>query len=267
MFNCCIFVALLDIVNKRMKKIRIIGRIILIISVLVVTILAFVQIPKRQCSKVEVVAHTQNESVVLPQADVERLLAEAGIETVGVRIKEVDLSAITALLKANPYVKDLNFVHFAGSRLVIDYNLRTFLLHVFTAGGDQYFVDDEGNLIPYTSKMKDYLTVANGSLHQHYKKGAQVGKELTPVVELARMLDADEFCKAQFRQIYRRQNGELEMVSTIGNQVVLFGTMENAEEKLDNLKKVYQQGMPRKGYDTYAYLDARFKNRIIAQHR
>ena len=43
--------------------------------------------------------------------------------------------------------------------------------------------------------------------------------------------------------------------------------MDNAEEKLDNLKKVYQQGLPRKGYDTYAYLDARFKNRIIAQHR
>ena len=255
------------IVNKRMKKLRIIGRIVLIISVLVVTILAFVQIPKRQCSKVEVVAHTQNESIVLPQADVERLLSEAGIETVGARIKEVDLAAITSLLKENPYIKEINFVHFAGSRLVIDYELRTLLLHVFSADGDQYFVDNEGNLVPYTTKMKDYLTIANGNLHQHYKRGAQVGKELTPVVELANLLDADEFCKAQFRQIYRRQNGEIEMVSTIGNQVILFGTMDNAEEKLDNLKKVYQQGLPRKGYDTYAYLDARFKNRIIAQHR
>jgi len=250
-----------------MKKVRVIGRILLIITVLVVMILAFVQIPKRQCSKVEVVAHTQNESVILQQADVEKILAKAGIETVGTRIKEVDLSAITALLKANPYVKDLNFVHFAGSRLVIDFNLRTILLHVFSADGDQYFVDDEGNLVPYTSKMKDYLTIANGNLHQHYKKGEKVGKELTPVVELAKLLEADDFCKAQFRQIYRRQNGELEMVSTIGNQVVLFGKMDNAEEKLDNLKKVYQQGLPRKGYDTYAYLDARFKNRIIAQHR
>jgi len=250
-----------------MKKVRVIGRIMLIITVLVVMILAFVQIPKRQCSKVEVVAHTQNESVILKQAEVEKILEKAGIETVGARIKEVDLSAITALLKANPYVKDLNFVHFAGSRLVIDYNLRTILLHVFSADGDHYFVDDEGNLVPYTSKMKDYLTIANGNLHQHYKKGAKVGQELTPVVELAKMLDADEFCKAQFRQIYRRQNGELEMVSTIGNQVILFGKMDNAEEKLDNLKKVYQQGLPRKGYDSYAYLDARFKNRIIAQHR
>lgn len=250
-----------------MKKVRIIGRVILIISVLVVMILAFVQIPKRQCSKVEVVVHTQNESVVLPQADVERLLSDAGVETVGARIKEVDLPAITALLKENPYVKEINFVHFAGSRLVIDYELRTLLLHVFTADGEQYFVDNEGNLVPYTPKMKDYIAVANGSLHQHYKKGAQAGKELAPVVELAKMLDSDEFCKAQFRQIYRRQDGGLEIVSTIGNQVVLFGTMENAEEKLDNLKTVYQQGLNRKGYDTYAYLDARFKNRIIAHHR
>ncbi|MBQ4441325.1 MAG: hypothetical protein II899_04360 [Bacteroidales bacterium] len=250
-----------------MKYVRIAARIMLIISVLVIAVLAMVQMPKRACSKVEVVAHTQNESVVLGQAEVEKMLATAGIETVGKKIKEVDLAAITALLKENPYVKEINVVHFAGSRLVIDYTLRDVLLHVYTSDGDQYFLDGEGHLIPYTGKMKDYLFIANGNLHQHYKKGATAGKELKPIVELANMLNADDFHRAQFRQIYRNKRNQLELVSTIGNQVVLFGDMENAAEKLDNLRIVYKEGLSRKGYDQYAMLDARFKNRIIAQHR
>ena len=39
---------------------------------------------------------------------------------------------------------------------------------------------------------------------------------------------------------------------------------ENAEEKLRNLKTVYESGISHKGYDTYAQLDARYTNRIIA---
>ncbi len=250
-----------------MKYIRAIVRIILIISVLVITIVAIVQVPKRQCKRVEVVPHTQNESVVLDQQDVERMLADAGIETVGKKIKEVDLPAINKMLKENPYVKEINFVHFAGDRLVIDYTLRDIILHVFTNDGTQYFVDADGVLVPFTDKVKDYLFIANGSIYQHYKKGAQATKELVPVVGLANLLRADDFYSKQFRQIYRNNHGQLELVATLGNQVILFGNMENADEKLDNLKQVYANGLPRKGYDKYALLDVRFKNRVIAHHR
>lgn len=250
-----------------MKIFRLIASIVLIISVFTVVVLAIVKMPNRTCSKLEVNVHTQNESVMLTQNDVEKMLAKADIETVGKKMKDVDLASITSLLKANPYVQEINFVHFAGTKLVIDYTLRTALLHVYTNDGDEYFLDPEGALMPYTLKMTDFLAIANGSIHQHYKKGATANKELTPVLELAKLIDQDSFLKSQFRQIYRNANNQLELVSTIGNQIVLFGNTDNAEEKLENLRHVYQQGIPRKGFDQYAQLDVRFKNRIIAQHR
>ena len=78
--------------------------------------------------------------------------------------------------------------------------MRNIILHVYTNDGDQYFVDDEGALVPYTSKLQDYLFIANGNIHQHYKKGDTAKKELSPIVALANQLNADEFYKAQFRQ-------------------------------------------------------------------
>ncbi len=250
-----------------MKYLQSIIRIILIISVLVIIVLAIVEMPKKSCESIQAIPHTQNESVILAQHEVEALLKKAGIQTIGKKIKEIDLPAITELLQKNPYVKEINFVHFAGSKLVIDYTLRNIILHVYTNDGDQYFVDDEGALMPYTNKIQDFLFIANGNIHQHYKSGDTAKKELASIVELANLLNSDAFYKAQFRQIYRNEKNQIELVSTIGNQIILFGNMDNAEEKLDNLKQVYQNGISHKGYDQYAQLDVRYKNRVVAQHR
>ena len=59
----------------------------------------------------------------------------------------------------------------------------------------------------------------------------------------------------------------MELATTVGGQTILFGDLNNADEKLENLKTVYENGLSHKGYDTYAQLDARYKNRIIATRK
>lgn len=248
-----------------MKIARFIFSIILVIAVVVFAVLGIVKSPNHQCTSVEVRAHTQNESVLLTQADVEKIIDNAGIEIVGKKMKDVDLKAVAEKLSENPYVGKINFIHFVNSKLVIDYDLKHIILHVFSIDGDQYFVDEDGALVPFTKKMQDYLVIANGNIHQHYKKGATANKELTPMVNLTKEILADEFYAAQFRQIYLNDEKQMELVSTIGNHIILFGTEENATEKLANLKQVYQNGIPRMGFDRYAQLDVRYKNRVIAK--
>lgn len=250
-----------------MKLFKVIARIVLTITVLVVVVVAMVLVPKQQCNKVLVTPHTRNESVVLTGNDVKDLIREAGIETIGVKVKDVDVASIQHILQNNPYVKEVNFVHFAGNKLMIDYTLRNIILHVFNSKGEQYFVDDEGYIIPYTQKMTDYLMVVNGNVTQPYRKQAKVSDELSPVVRLANEILSDDFNAAQYRQIYVCGNHQLELVSTIGQQKILFGTVENSTEKLENLQNVYKNGLSRKGFDTYAMLDVRYKNRVIAQRK
>lgn len=250
-----------------MKYVRAIVRIILVISVLVIVIVAIVQVPKRTCRRVEVIAHSQNESVIFGQHEVEKMLASSGIKVVGKKRNEIDLPTLTQKLKNNPYIKEINFVHFATDRLIIDYTLRHIILHVYTQNDTQYFVDTEGHLLPFTPKMQDYLFVANGNIHQPYKKGSLAEKELASIVSLTNLLNADEFYRNQFKQIYCNEHNQFELVATLGNQVILFGTTENAAEKLDNLKQVYKEGLSRKGFNQYAQLDVRYKNRVIAHHK
>ena len=246
-----------------MKYAKPIVRILLSVMLLVVLILAFVYMPKQRCERISAVVHTQNESVVVSPADVDSLISKSNIKVVGKAEKEIDLSEITKLLKTNPYIANVNFIHFAGKKLVIDYTLKEIVLHVFTPNGEHYFVDSEGNAVPYTPNMKDYLMVVNGDIPDTYTAGKKAPGKIQEALALTNTINQDEFYQAMFRQIYLGKNG-IELTSAIGGHTILFGTTENADEKLQNLKTVYEKGLSHKGYDTYAQLDARYKNRIIA---
>lgn len=250
-----------------MKYVKPIVRILLSITLLVVFILACIYMPRQRCERISAVAHTQNESVTFSQKDVVNLLSSAGIEVLGKAVKEIDLGEITTLLKANPYIETVNFIHFAGKKLVIDYTLRDIILHVFTPNGDHYFVDSEGYVVPFTSKMKDYLMIVNGNVSDTHKNGKKAPGKVQDALALTKIIREDEFSQAQFRQIFLNNRNEIELTSTVGGQDILFGSTDNAKEKLQNLKTVYEKGLSHKGYNTYAQLDARFKNRIIATRK
>ena len=250
-----------------MKYVKPIVRILLSITLVVVLILAFVKMPRQQCERIQAVAHTQNESVILSQADIESLLSDAKIEIIGKAIKEIDLGEVATLLKNNPFIETVNFVHFAGRKLVIDYTLREIVLHVFTPSGEHYFVDGKGEMVPFTMKMKDYLMIVNGNVSDNFKAGKKAPGKIQDALALTRKINENEFYQAQFRQIYFNNHNEMELATTVGGQTILFGNMNNADEKLENLKTVYENGLSHKGYDTYAQLDARYKNRIIATRK
>lgn len=250
-----------------MRYVKPVVRILLSVTLIVMLVLAFVYMPKQRCERISSVVHTQNESVTVSPEDVNALIANAGIEVIGKAVKEVDEGEIITLLKANPYIENVNFVHFAGRKLVIDYTLREIVLHVFTPGGEHYFVDNEGVVVPFTSKMQDYLMIVNGNVGDTYKVGKKAPKGVQNALELTKVIRGDAFYEAQFRQIYLNNANDIELTSTIGGQTILFGSVENAAEKLANLKTVYEKGLSHKGYNTYAQLDARYKNRIIATRK
>jgi len=114
--------------------------------------------------------------------------------------------------------------------------------------------------------MIDYLMIVNGNLPDTYKSCKKAPKGVQDALALTKIINQDDFYQAMFRQIYLN-NGGMELTSAIGGQTILFGTSENAEEKLRNLKTVYENGLSHKGYNTYAQLDARYKNRIIATRK
>lgn len=250
-----------------MRVLKRIFLVLLVTGVAVAGAFAIVQMPRRPCEKMSVLAHSDNESIVLTQEDVENRLKEAGIDVIGKSIKDIELDKIRRILQAEPYVKNVDAIRFSGTQLHIEYTLYSPAVHVFGEDGSQFFADPDGQMLPFTIRMTDNLIVASGHIRQKYAPGGKVTeKALLDVMRLSDLIGRDRFCRAQFRQIYVNSRGELELSTALGNQNILFGNMEQAAEKLKNLKTVYCNGLPHKGFERYAQLDARYKNRIIAKY-
>lgn len=253
-----------------MKKAKGIVRILVTLVVIAIVVVAIVTMQSRHCEKVQVRIQYNGENPTVSSEDVIALLEEENIPILGEELKEIDAATISKVIEKNPFVRKTNKVLTAGTTLIIDISLRNLLVHIYPEKGEQFFIDEEGFLLPYSSKVKENLIVANGNIEHSYKAGHYLDtakNRLNDIYSIAKILSAEDFYSAQFRQIYINSNQEIELIPMVGKQIVLVGDGQNIQEKLFNLKETYKNALVYKGIDQYAQLDLRFKNRVIAKKR
>ena len=252
-----------------MEKIKASFRVAITLCVIVLVVLAIVKMQSRKCEKIQVRFLYEGESPTLSEQSVLALLSTTNIPIIGEKLKEVDMKGITVAVTKHPYVERVNKLAFAGTTLIVSLELKMPVLHIFPANGKSYFMDKNGALLPYSSSVTENVIVANGAINQQYDKNFNIdscSKVMARLFLISQAILEDPFSTAQFRQMYVNEKQEIELMPTVGNHVVLFGTEENACEKLFNLKETYSHALAY-GMEHYKQLDARYKNRIIAKKR
>lgn len=253
-----------------MKVFKFVSKVVLCLFVIVIAVMAMIKMQNRVCNEVSVEMHYNGENLTVSDNEVKEIIQNAGIETIGLPIKEIVTQEINAVLAQHPYVKSVNRVYFAGTVLKIELTLKDLLLHVYASNGSQYFVDTDGGLLPFSTNVIEKLILLNGNVRQSFDESANLLKDTTilnDVFELAHLIRNNDFYSAQFKQIYINNNQEIELIPTVGNHVVLFGNGENSIDKLNNIYQTYKKGLVYMGMDRYCLLDLRYKNKVIAKKR
>lgn len=253
-----------------MKIFRFVVTVLLCAAIVVGIVLAAINMPKRPCSGYDFKVQYAGEYPALCDSDICQMIAQNNVHTIGVPMKDVELEKIADLLSQNPYVESVDEVRFSSTKLKIQVTLKNILLHVYAQDGSQYFVDENGNLLPFSMNVRENVMVANGNIPEKFAKGKNIasGKgNLTKAYKIATCINDDEFYRTQFRQLYIDAHNEVVLVPTVGRHIVMFGSEANAQEKLFNLQQTYQKGLAYMGMDAYSSLDLRYKNRVIAKKR
>ena len=253
-----------------MRLFRFILAVILCLAVLAGIVFAAVNMPKRPCSGYDLLVNYDGEYPAVSDADIRQMIEDDQIKIVGVPLKDIDLEQIAQQLQQNPYIKTVNEVRFSSTKLRIVVTLKNILLHVYTQDGKQYFVDEEGFMLPFSLVVQENVPIANGKSTDAFVNGKNVQENpsnLHRVFRIASYMNSNDFYRAQFRQLFVTSSNEVILVPTVGRHKILFGTDKNMEEKLFNLQQTYQQGLAYMGMDQYASLDLRYKNRVIAKKR
>lgn len=183
---------------------------------------------------------------------------------VGWKISELDVSLIETELKLNEFVKEVDVYVDALNRLTISIRQREPLLRVQDENGMTFYLDSDGYRLPTSKHYAARVRVATGHLPMfkghHLMDADPVYKSLFTA---AKALSGNKFSNAYTEQIYVDKKGEFVLAPKVGGYKIRIGSIENIEEKIQNLQTFVKEVVPHQGWEICQALDLRFKDQIV----
>jgi cell division protein FtsQ len=184
----------------------------------------------------------------------------------------IDIFKLERTVLANPYVSKCEVFQTIDGGLEMKVVVREPLVRIISEDGAQYYLDYNGFAMPLNPSKPSHILVANGKIKERYfspDKSEQPlyafpdSSALQQVFPVAWHIAQDEFLKSFIDQIFINDKEEMELVPKIGSQVILFGSAEDAREKLENLKTFYQKVMNQMDWNVYKTINLKYKNQVV----
>src|SRR5690606_3059808 len=87
------------------------------------------------------------------------------------------------------------------------------------------------------------------------------------LMELGNELWDDDFMRLMIDQVYIERPDRIWLVPRLGPSRILLGDLSDLAGKMERIETFYKKALPPAGWDTYAYIDARFAGQIVAKKR
>ena len=173
-------------------------------------------------------------------------------------MENVNTRKIEETLMQNPFVEHAQCYKTQTGRVHITLSQRMPVIRVKADNGEDYYVDEHGEMMPYTHYANE-IVVATGAITKKYaqKSLARVGNFLV----------ANPLWRSQVEQINVLADGTIEMVPRVGDHIVYLGKPFDLEQKFTRLEKFYRYGLSEAGWNKYSYISLEFRNQIICKKR
>ena len=183
--------------------------------------------------------------------------------TIGTAINALNLAQIERSLEKTAWIKNAEL--YFDNQLVLQVRIeqRVPIARVFTVTGQSFYVDKSGNHLPLRQLSVLRLPVFTGFTSDQIVLSRPDSILLQNIVEFASVIKEDSFFTAQIAQINIAPNGDFELVPTLGDHLVLLGSIDQLDNKLDRLYTFYKKVWVPSGINAYQVLDLRFNNQVI----
>ncbi len=186
------------------------------------------------------------------------VLQEHSIDPVGLPLEEIEPEKIEATLMMHPLVGKVQCYKTGGDMLRINLSSKVPLVRVINNRGQDFYVDSRGEILTQRS-LAVQLPVATGYIDRQFAAGE--------LLEVVRVIDRSEFWKAQVEQINVTKDGQIELVPRVGDHLLIIGTADNVEDKLDRLMNFYEKGLDNVGWNKYRSISVAYDGQLVCKKR
>lgn len=219
---------------------------------------------QKKCSGVQIELVGDNTAILfMDEMEIKALLSDQGVKK-GVSILALNLIQIEKTLSNIKWVRHAEIFIDNQQQVQVRIEQRAPIARIFTASGNSFFIDSTATRLPLKQLSVMRLPVITGfpSDQEHLSKPDSV--LLNGVLKLAMMIRSDSFFFAQIAQINIASNGDFELVPALGDHLVLLGTVEHLDDKLNRLYTFYKHVWVQSGINAFQVLDCRFDHQIVA---
>lgn len=246
---------------------------------LTVAIAAIVYLQRQQkelvCNEISININSDNDgNQLLVNEDVEQMLMHNG-DTARKKIQNFDLYHIEQRIGENPFVYTAQGYFDMHNTLHIDVTQRVPFVRII-GQNDDYYIDTAGQLLPLSPHFAPRVLVASGEIMQGFRKNynllvqeqndsvAAKPSILYDIFRLSQAIASDSLLQMSIEQMYVLPSNELLLISKIGPPKIEFGTIENYQQKLQNVKAFYQSKKSQENWDKYKSINVKYSNQVVA---
>ena len=219
---------------------------------------------KKKCTGVQIELVGDNTSILfMDEMEIKSLLAGQGVKE-GVAILGLNLTTIEQSLSNIKWIKNAEIYIDNKQEVQVRIEQRVPVARIFTVSGGSFFIDSTAKQLPLKQLSVMRLPVITGFPSDQDILSKPDSTLLSHVLKLAMLIRKDSFFSAQVAQVNIASNGDLEIIPSLGDHLVLIGSIDNIEDKLNRLYTFYKKVWIQSGINSYQVLDCRFDHQIVA---
>jgi cell division protein FtsQ len=237
---------------------------------------SYVEHDKVVCKQYNIHIDYGNADTLVTESDIYTIVKQTGNLLHGQTFGYINSEKIERNIRKQPYVAKANVFLTIDGVAEIKIIQRQPILRIFNHKGESFYLDGIGNLLPLNPDFSARVMIANGFIPEPFsrsdnylqdsiiaKDSIQYNSVMSNLFQLSNFIMQDPFLKALVTEIYVEQNGEFELIPRFDDQVILFGNVENMEDKFHRLRIFYKQGLNITGWNRYNVINIKYKNQVV----
>ena len=230
---------------------------ILLVYLIIVFTFASAKLREVKCEGLQVVVDGTEENAFIDETEVLGIIKRGYGDIEGCNIVSVDKDSLEHILVRNSVIKSAQVYYTLDGYLHVEITQRKPVLRIMS--GEGYYVDEDGKIMPLSRKYTSRVVVATGNISRKFACNG-----LYPFIMTLRN---DEFWDALVEQIVVEKGNEVVLIPKVGNFRIVLGTLDDMNEKLENLRLFLREGIVLKGWNVYKEINLKFKNQIVCVKR
>lgn len=233
--------------KPRLKKILKIATIVL----LPILLQAFASSRSKQRSVKEVFVDHHSSDMYITEGTIRRMILNNS--QLSNRIGLLELDKIEKLLDSHEMIEKSEVFCTIDGVLNVNVKQRQPIARIFESGRF-YYMDSQGTKMPLSDSFSARVPLVTGNITK---------KAWENTYELIQFIEKDEFLKKNVTELKIRNNGEYEFKMRVADFVVIWGDLEEVEQKKANLKAFYKQMEKSKTLNVYKIVNLKYTNQVV----